>query len=115
MLLDSDFLHMHKYTKAPRRLPSEGAKILRRSVRVLAARWNLAERRGEPVELLGRGPPADQVRVGDEHAGSVRVGRKNADRPAGLDEQGLIVCEREEGRVDEAVGEPVAGGPGQGR
>ncbi len=44
-------------------------------------------------ELVPVVPLADQVAVGDKHPGRPLVGPQHADRPAGLDQEGLVVPE----------------------
>ena len=47
----------------------------------------------QPAELLPVGPVGDEVGVGDEHPGRPLVGAEDADRLAGLDEQGLVALQ----------------------
>ena len=56
----------------------------------------------ELVELLPGGPVADQVGVGDEHAGRPLVSPENTDGFSRLNEQGLVVFEGLE-RTDDGV------------
>ncbi len=64
----------------------------------------------ELVEVLPGRPVADEVRVRDQHPGRVGVGAEDADRLAGLDEQGLVVAERAQCGDDSVVAVPVARG-----
>ena len=69
-----------------------------------AARRHLAEHRQaerlEPAELVPGRPARDEQRVRDQDARSRRARPEDADRLAALDEQGLVVAEREQ-RPDE--------------
>jgi hypothetical protein len=47
----------------------------------------------QAAELRPVGPVGDQVGVGDEHPGSPFVGAEDPDRPAGLDQHGLITVQ----------------------
>ena len=60
-------------------------------------------------EVLPVGPGRHQVGVGDEHARRFWVGPEDADRLAGLDQQGLVRFEIPERRDDRLVGLPVPG------
>ena len=61
----------------------------------------------ELVEVLARRPFADEVRVGDQHARGVFVGQDDADRLAGLDQEGLVVRERLQFGYDAIERRPV--------
>ncbi len=63
----------------------------------------------QAAELLPVGPVADQVGVGDQHAGRPLVGLHHADRPAGLDQHGLVLLEALQGPHHGVEGTPVAG------
>lgn len=64
----------------------------------------------QTAELLPVRPVADQVGVGDEHAGRPFVGLHHADGAAGLDEHRLVLLEPLEGADHGVEGAPVAGG-----
>ena len=64
----------------------------------------------QAAELLPGRPLRDEVGVGDEHAGGPLVGAEDADRLAGLDQEGLVVLEVLERGDDRGVGVPAAGG-----
>jgi hypothetical protein len=53
-------------------------------------------------------PSADQVGVGDQHTRCLIVGADHADRLAGLDQQGLVICQPFERGNDRVVAVPVA-------
>ena len=65
----------------------------------------------EPAELRPRRPVAHEVGVGEQHARRPLVRPQHADRPAGLDEQRLVVRERRERPHDRVVARPVPRGP----
>lgn len=67
-------------------------------------------KRFEAAELLPGGPVADQVGVGDQHAGRPLVGLHDADRAAGLDEHRLVLLQAAQGADHRVEGVPVAGG-----
>src|SRR3990172_1803104 len=78
------------------------------------ARGHLAEH-DEPgalqlAEVLPRGPAADEIRVGDEDAGGVRVRPEHGDGLATLDQQRLVVLEGAERRDNRVEALPVARG-----
>ena len=62
----------------------------------------------ELVEAIPGRPVRHEIRVGDEHAGRVRMGAEHADRLARLDEQSLIALETAQGRDDAVERRPVA-------
>jgi len=62
----------------------------------------------EPSELVPVGPLADEVRVGDEHAGGVGVRAELADGLPRLDEQRLVIPERAQLAHDHVERGPVA-------
>ena len=62
----------------------------------------------ELVEAVPGRPVRHQVGVGDQHARRVGVGAENADRLAGLDEQGLVALEPAQRRDDAVERRPVA-------
>ena len=62
----------------------------------------------EAAELVPVVPLADQVAVGDQDPGSPFVGAQDADRPAGLDEQRLVVGQLLQGPRDGLEAGPVA-------
>src|SRR5690606_19916260 len=64
----------------------------------------------ELVEVLPGGPVRHQVGVGDQHARGVGMGGEDADRLAGLDQQGLVVAQGLERLDDRVVALPVARG-----
>src|SRR5690606_25815711 len=63
------------------------------------------------VEVLPGGPVRHQVGVGDQHARGVGVGGEDADRLAGLHQQGLVVAQGLQRFDDRVVALPVARGP----
>ena len=64
----------------------------------------------QPAELRPVGPVRDQVGVGDQHPRRPLVGPHHPDRPAGLDQHGLVGLQVAQ-RADHGVeGAPVAGG-----
>ncbi len=70
---------------------------------------------GEPealqaAELLPVGPVADQVGVGDQHPRRPLVRLHDADRPAGLDQHGLVLLEALQRAHHGVEGAPVARG-----
>ena len=64
----------------------------------------------ELVEVLPVGPVRHQVGVGDQHARGVGVGLEDADRLAGLHQQGLVFIQLFQGGDDLVVALPVARG-----
>ena len=65
----------------------------------------------EFVKMFPVGPMRDDVRVGDQHAGRVRVGFEHADRLARLHQQRFVVLQAAEGLDDFVEALPIAGGP----
>ena len=65
----------------------------------------------EPAELRPRRPVRHQVRVGDEHTRRPLMRAEDADRLAGLHEQGLVGIQRLQRAHDGVERLPAAGGP----
>src|SRR6478752_6618574 len=63
----------------------------------------------QPAELGPGGPVADQVRVGQDDPGRPLVGAHDADRPAGLDQHGLVGFQRGQRAHHRVEGAPVPG------
>ena len=65
----------------------------------------------QPAELRPGRPVADQVGVGQDHPRRPLVGAHHADRPAGLDQHGLVRLQRGQGADHRVEGAPVPRGP----
>ncbi len=87
---------------------SLGADVDPRAGRHLAVHRQ-AERL-QPAELVPGGPSRHQMRVGDQHAGRLRVGPEHPHGLPALDQQRLVVLQPAERGDDALVGWPVSGG-----
>jgi len=64
----------------------------------------------QAAKLVPVRPAGDEVRVGDQHAGGLRMGAENTDRLATLNEQGLVILQPLQRLYDRVVAVPVSGG-----